>query len=513
MSLELSTSVSNHIDEHELTNRNNINNMNSNSHNIHPHNIHPHNIHSHNNNHNDNHNNNNNNNNNDSIDDTYNDESVISNTSSSTDLSSSNNTSDNIDYEKLQYLIKSQDTFRNLNLNPNFFNYNNHLKKEKPVFINKIDKYQLIISLSLICSLILINFLIPSLHQYSKNFLHLQYLHPNPASSSSSSSPSSLNSKYFYGIGINDSYFVIFWIINLTLIRIIIMDIILKPIAYYYFKIHKDKNLQRFSEQGWSLFYYSISFSSGFYLYYNSDYFNKLDNLYNSWPNDKISFLNKIYYLVNVSNWLQQIFVLNIEEKRKDYLQMFSHHIITVLLIIGSYYYYFMEIGNVILVLMDIVDVILSLAKMQKYCGFNKICDVTFIIFLISWIILRHGFYNVLTYHIFHNYHRLMKDTECTFDSDNNSTNDVDLPRCWTDNIVRSFVALLVGLQILTCIWMYFILRVAYKVIKGKGAEDVRSDTETEDDGKHQHQHQHQHKHKPQHQPRDNEGIENINKN
>jgi hypothetical protein len=68
--------------------------------------------------------------------------------------------------------------------------------------------------------------------------------------------------------------------------------------------------------------------------------------------------LFKLYYLAQFGFWLQQILVINIEERRKDHWQMFTHHIITGLLLIGSYGYYQTKVGNVILCLMDVVDLV-----------------------------------------------------------------------------------------------------------------------------------------------------------
>lgn len=41
---------------------------------------------------------------------------------------------------------------------------------------------------------------------------------------------------------------------------------------------------------------------------------------------------------------------------------MFSHHIITILLLVGSYSCHFTPIGNVILILMDPCDILLSVS-------------------------------------------------------------------------------------------------------------------------------------------------------
>ena len=92
-------------------------------------------------------------------------------------------------------------------------------------------------------------------------------------------------------------------------------------------------------------------------LYWDSPYYNNLDQVYINWPNHYMSWEFKTYYLVSMGFWLQQIFVLNVEKPRKDHYQMFSHHIITCLLIIGSYYYYYFRIGHLILMIMDSVDI------------------------------------------------------------------------------------------------------------------------------------------------------------
>jgi len=71
----------------------------------------------------------------------------------------------------------------------------------------------------------------------------------------------------------------------------------------------------------------------------------------------------KGYMLAQLAFWLQQILVINIEERRKDHWQMFAHHIVTIGLIYCSYRYHFTRIGNLILVLMDVVDLFLPVRR------------------------------------------------------------------------------------------------------------------------------------------------------
>ena len=64
--------------------------------------------------------------------------------------------------------------------------------------------------------------------------------------------------------------------------------------------------------------------------------------------------------MVLTSAWWQ--FLENVEEKRKDYAEMFTHHIFTTTLLFLSYGYYHMRVGIVILCIMDFVDIILPVS-------------------------------------------------------------------------------------------------------------------------------------------------------
>lgn len=319
--------------------------------------------------------------------------------------------------------------------------------------VNAIDKYQMEISIIILMSFALANcFEITA--PYVDKFIHLQNKYPGTD---------------FYDIDINDAFFVFTWIFVATFIRAFTMNYILRPLASCV-NITSHKAIQRFMEQGWYLVYYSTSFIFGSYIYYHSPYFLNFDNFYIGWPHDKMTWLFKAYYLAELAGWLQQIFTLNIEERRKDHWQMFSHHIITCFLVTGSYNYYFTRIGNVIMVIMDVVDIFLSTAKLLKYSGVQTFCDVMFGVFLISWVMLRHGLYNYMFYHAATSAKTLMVSGKCI--------EGLIQKTCWTDNIITIFLSLLGGLQIIMCIWMYLIAKVAIKVVTGTGAEDVRSDDE-----------------------------------
>lgn len=98
------------------------------------------------------------------------------------------------------------------------------------------------------------------------------------------------------------------------------------------------------------------------YLHYTSPAWLNLKNLWATWPNRELSGLFKFYVLTQLGFWFQQVFVINIEERRKDHWQMLSHHFITIVLIVASYRYHFNLIGNAVFILFDMGDILLSVS-------------------------------------------------------------------------------------------------------------------------------------------------------
>ena len=95
---------------------------------------------------------------------------------------------------------------------------------------------------------------------------------------------------------------------------------------------------------------------------YNSPYWFSLRAMWANFPTRSMSGLMKWYYLVQFGFWMQQLFVVNIEERRKDHWQMFTHHIFTSMLLVCSYAFYQTKVGNVILCMMDFCDILLAVS-------------------------------------------------------------------------------------------------------------------------------------------------------
>ena len=104
---------------------------------------------------------------------------------------------------------------------------------------------------------------------------------------------------------------------------------------------------------------------------------------------------------------------------------------------------------------------------MVKYLGLPNVADVLFGLFLVCWVITRHIFFPTVIYSVMVTVGQVLPyrwDREAGW--------------FYSPGVQIGFSALLVGLQIMMCMWLYMIIKVVVKVLRGGSAEDVRSDSE-----------------------------------
>lgn len=352
-------------------------------------------------------------------------------------------------------------------------------------FMRWCVKHQIGLSLNLLALLGLTHFFFPKSHKYTTKFFSQSYFNPSTGQ---------------YGIGKDDGYQIVFYMTIFTALRAGAMEYLLEPLARLW-GISKRKTLDRFSEQGYLVIYYAVIWPMGLYIYCTSDYYLNLQNLWITWPSREVSGLMRVYMLAQLAFWFQQILVINIEERRKDHWQMFAHHVVTILLISTSWRYGFTRVGTLILILMDGVDIVFSSAKLLKYTGFHNACDVFFGLFVVSWILARHVTYLRVVYSVYEDTMAVMP-TGCYYGAEGKLEGPFPAPSdrglsymldplldnagllCFDDTVKWAFLSSLLFLQGILLVWLMAIFRVTIKVLRGTGAEDIRSDDEedVEDD-------------------------------
>lgn len=131
-------------------------------------------------------------------------------------------------------------------------------------------------------------------------------------------------------------------------------------------------------------------------------------------------------------------------------------------------------------------------------------CDVFFGLFVVTWLITRQVLFPIVCWPIYKHAPadilagcyfpdgRVVPSNETTeYESLGGNLvwanlvkayKDHEGPVCWNPTIRYSFLTLLIALQVLILLWFVMIVKVVYKVLSGKGADDVRSDDEGEDE-------------------------------
>ncbi|KAJ1658272.1 Sphingosine N-acyltransferase lag1 [Dispira simplex] len=271
-----------------------------------------------------------------------------------------------------------------------------------------------------------------------------------------------------YRNSVDDIYFVVFGVLLFTFIRASIMKYVLSPLAERY-QVKEAGKKARFCEQLWLVIYYSVSWSAGMYVMQEMPHWMNTKGFWEGYPHISMSWRFKAYYLLSISFWLQQFYVLQIEERRKDYYQMLCHHVVTCALLLSSYATHFTRIGNAILCTMDFADIFLSGAKVLRYIKMQLLCDILFGIFVIVWIITRHIIYGALLYSLYDESMILLHTPPA---------NPVEFYYSHKTRVY--FLTLLIALQLIIIYWFVLIIRVIIRVISGREAIDNRSSDDSD---------------------------------
>jgi hypothetical protein len=238
-------------------------------------------------------------------------------------------------------------------------------------------------------------------------------------------------------------------------------------------KDHKKQHV-KFKESAWKGLYFLSAALFELVVIYKESWFTNTQKFWvgpgeQVWPDQKVKTKLKTLYMYTGGFYMYSILaVLFWETRRSDFVVTAMHHVATVVLIMLSYVLRFSRIGSVVLAIHDISDVILEFSKMLKYIGYDMLPSITFVFFLISWIVLRLIYYPIWI--IWSTSYEVL----LTLDK-----------RKYKDGPVYYyfFNTLLICLLVFNIYWWVLICRVLVKQIssRGKVVEDVRSDSEDEE--------------------------------
>ncbi|XP_015895278.1 ceramide synthase 1 LOH3-like [Ziziphus jujuba] len=244
----------------------------------------------------------------------------------------------------------------------------------------------------------------------------------------------------------------------------------------------RRKKIGKFKESAWKCIYFLSAEFLALSVTYDEPWFTNTRYFWvgpgnQVWPDQKIKLKLKGLYMYAAGFYTYSIFALIFwETRRSDFGVSMGHHVASVTLIVLSYIFRFSRVGSVVLALHDASDVFLEVGKMSKYSGAEGLASVSFILFVLCFMLLR------LIYYPFWILWSTSYEVIFFLDKEKHS---IDGPIYY-----YVFNSLLFSLLVLHIYWSVLMYRMLVKQIQAGGqiSDDVRSDSEGEDEHEHEHE-------------------------
>ena len=270
-----------------------------------------------------------------------------------------------------------------------------------------------------------------------------------------------------------DLYYSLVTAAALITIRFITELLVFRPIGRYLcsasqpskvagdpvvFKHAKNSTVEKFGEGMWRFsFYLTASIFGWYFVLWDKPYFKDTMHCLYDYPHHPVRNEEWLFYNLELGFYISLVLTQIVDTKRKDFWQMFVHHIVTILLIVLSWACNFHRIGVVVMAIHDVSDVPMEGAKLAKYCKKQRLADLLFAIFTLTWIYTR--CYLLPSRVIYYTSYKAL-------------------------SIIPFFPAyyifngLLCVLQLLNLVWTVLIIRIVFYALQNDGMRDLRSDSE-----------------------------------
>lgn len=163
-----------------------------------------------------------------------------------------------------------------------------------------------------------------------------------------------------------------------------------------------DLSQRKIMDQSWQLVIHITMTAFAYYLMKDTDWFSDTASTFNPCPSrfrsgelTRPMQLNA-YYLMQLAIWMWTAFSCKwLESRRKDYVEMMLHHIVTIMLVLASLLFKEHPMGMLVLIVHDSSDVMLDLMKLANYFklenahGYYMTELCFFLNTFVSWPLLR----------------------------------------------------------------------------------------------------------------------------
>jgi ceramide synthetase len=146
--------------------------------------------------------------------------------------------------------------------------------------------------------------------------------------------------------------------------------------------IREERKIEKFTESCFKMVLFSLASCLGVFVVGSSEWVLRLEDYWKGWPLQPSNLGIEVYYMVarrsssylfvtlrqvELGMYVHMLLMHFFERRRKDFVEMVLHHIVTLLLIVFSFLFDFRRIGVVIMLVHDVSDPFLEFAKLANY--------------------------------------------------------------------------------------------------------------------------------------------------
>jgi len=265
----------------------------------------------------------------------------------------------------------------------------------------------------------------------------------------------------------------IFILFVVSFLRYVILSLLLKPLATLACP-NNDMTIRKFCEASWRMILYGTACIYGVYTFFfkpsnYSQWLYDSELFWKDWPNHEVTEEMTYLYALYFGLYLHQVIYIFEDTKTTDFLALFFHHIITLVIVLASWNVFFTRVGSFTMILHDVSDVFLEIAKCFNYAKIKHPrlgmgADIAFLIFAITFFWLRLGVFPM----------RVLYSSIFSACAHVTCAEPPTVYNCTGEPVYAGFIALLISLQLLQIFWGWKIVKVIGTVLSGHTLEDPR---------------------------------------
>jgi len=191
-----------------------------------------------------------------------------------------------------------------------------------------------------------------------------------------------------YSSGPKDLCLIFFYTVVAVIYHAIIQEYILDKLMR---KIRLSKTRSnKFNESGQLFAFYITSIICAGYIFHDGKYFHTLSYFWTGYPHTALTFLTKIFFIMQISYWLHSYPELYFQKvKKEDRAAKIHFATLNLFICTAIYYLNFTRIGLLLLVIDYAVSALFHISRILYFMGKESISKISFKIYNVFFILAR----------------------------------------------------------------------------------------------------------------------------